>query len=83
MNFKISNFTCIFFTKVGYGPEGSNPEVRLFTKLLPSGSLSIPNTPGESPNGMGGTVLDLGASGHLHDYVIHDSLLCLGLLRHY
>ena len=61
---------------------GSNPGVHLFTKLLPSGSLSIPNTPGESPNGMGGTVLDLGASGHLHDYVIDNLLLCLGLLRH-
>ena len=62
---------------------GSNPEVRLFTKLLPSGFLRVPNTTGESPDGMGGTVVDLGASGHLHDYVIDKLLLCLGLLRHY
>jgi hypothetical protein len=72
------NFTCIFLKKVGVQIPGSP-----FLKLLPSGSLSIPNTTGESPNGMGGTVLHLGASGHWLDYVIDTLPLCLGLLGHY
>ena len=81
MDFKISNFTCVFSQK--WVTEGSNPGVALFSKLLLSGSLSIPHTTGESPNGMGGNVLDLVASGHLLDYVIDNLLMCLGLLRHY
>ena len=80
LNFKISNFTCNFFTKVSY--RGFKSRGRPFSNLLHCGSLSIPNTTGESPTRMGGTVLDLGASGHWLDYVIDNIILCLGLLRH-
>ena len=71
LDFEFFSFTCNFSTKVGY--RGFKSRGRPFSNLLHCGSLSIPNTTGESPTRMGGTVLNLGASGHWLDYVIHDS----------
>ncbi len=78
IEFSIFQFYLYFFTKVGY--RGFKSRCRSFWKLLPSRFHRVPNTTGEFPNGMRGTVLNLGASGHLLDYVIDNLLMRLGLL---
>ncbi len=76
IGFRNFQFYLCFFPRVGY--RGFKSRARPFSNLLPSGSLSVTKTTIESPKCMVATVLNLGASGHLHDYVIDNLLLCLG-----